>query len=230
MLPKHPRVIDLTHPMTPDMPVYPGTEPPLFETGTTIAADGFAEKKLTLFSHTGTHLDAPAHILEHAPDLDALDAARFVGPSRLLDLRELADPARISAADIRPHLNALRGLSFALLRTGWERHWGQPSYFEGFPVLDEEAAGLLADAGLSGVGVDAVSVDAISEPEVFPVHRIFFGRSMVVVENLTNLGALPDGEFLFSALPLRIASGDGSPVRAVALVEDVQDPERPASF
>lgn len=219
MIPKRFRVIDLTHPMTPDMPVYPGTEPPLFETGTTIAADGFAEKKLTLFSHTGTHLDAPAHILEDAPDLDALDAARFVGLARMLDLRNPQDPACIGADDILPHLDALRGCAFALLRTGWERHWGQADYFEGFPVLDENAAVMLAGIGLSGIGVDTVSVDAISEPEVFPIHRIFFGRGLIVVENLANLGALPDGEFLFSALPLRIAAGDGSPVRAVALVE-----------
>jgi kynurenine formamidase len=58
------------------MPVYPGTEPPEFLVPCTIAVDGFTEKKLTLYSHTGTHMDAPAHILEGAPTLDHLPAAR----------------------------------------------------------------------------------------------------------------------------------------------------------
>ena len=52
------RIIDLTHPISEDMPVYPGTEPPIFETGCSIEEAGFLEKKITLYSHTGTHIDA----------------------------------------------------------------------------------------------------------------------------------------------------------------------------
>ena len=69
------RAIDLTHTIAPGMPVYPGTEPPVLSPGSTYARDGFRETRLTLFSHTGTHMDAPAHLFPDRTALDALPAA-----------------------------------------------------------------------------------------------------------------------------------------------------------
>lgn len=210
------RVQDLSHPITADMPVYPGTEPPVLAQGTTIAEHGFAERRITFFSHTGTHLDAPCHILEGAPALDDLAARRFVGPACVLDARGLAVVTR---EHLEPLAETLRGCAFLLLRTGWEAHWGTPRYFEGFPCLSPGAAQWLGAQGLSGVGVDAISVDPV-DSSALPVHRALLGAGLVLVENLCNLGALPEKDFLFSALPLPLAGGDGSPVRAVALVPD----------
>lgn len=65
-------LIDLTHPIASNMPVYPGTEPPVLITGCTIDESGFLEKKITLYSHTGTHVDAPAHLIKGAKTLDRL--------------------------------------------------------------------------------------------------------------------------------------------------------------
>ena len=81
-------LIDLTHPISEDMPVYPGTEPPVIVTGCTVAEDGFFEKKITLFSHTGTHIDAPAHLLEDGRTLDYFPVDRYVGPAIVLDCSE----------------------------------------------------------------------------------------------------------------------------------------------
>lgn len=209
------RIIDLSHPIAPGMPVYPGTEPPKIEPATSIKEHGFEERLLTLFSHTGTHMDAPCHILPGAPTLSDLAPGRFVGPGRVIDVRGMD---RVGAEHIEPHLAALRGCAFAILRTGWERLWGEVEYFEGFPVLTPEAAALLAGLGLSGVGVDAISVDAVGD-DAYPVHKTLFGAGMVVVENLRNLDELTGTPFTFCALPLPIAGGDGSPVRAVGLVE-----------
>lgn len=208
-----PRVIDLSRPIATGMPAYPGTEPPRIELAASIAEHGFEERLLTMFSHTGTHLDAPAHILPGAPTLSDLPAERFAGPARVLDLRGIA---RAGAEHVAPHLEELAGCAFAILRTGWEERWNEPGYFEGYPVLTPEAAALLAGLGLSGLGVDAVSVDAVGD-EDYPVHKILFGAGLVVVENLCNLGRLPGGTFTFCCWPLPIADGDGSPVRAVAL-------------
>ncbi|WP_461210973.1 cyclase family protein [Desulfocurvus sp. DL9XJH121] len=208
-----PRVIDLSHPLAPGMPVYPGDPAPRFEQAATVAGNGYALKLLTLGTHTGTHLDAPAHMLPGGPCLSDLPASRFVGPARVLDLRGVRE---VGEDFVRPLLPTLSGAAFVILRTGWEAHWGRDEYFRGYPVLTPGAATLLAGLGLSGLGLDAPGVDRV-EDEDAPVHKALFAAGLVIVENLANLDALPDGEFTFCAPPLPIADGDGSPVRAFAL-------------
>lgn len=208
------KTIDLTHPMSPGMPVYPGTEPPVFETPCTIENSGFAEKKMTLYSHTGTHMDAPAHIVGGGKTLDRLPVSHFVGPGTLADLRNLGKPV-IGIEDLKPYEANIERSEFLLLHTGWDRLWGKDAYFRGYPVLSVQAAEWIARFGLKGVGVDMISVDEVGTSD-FPIHKIFLGRDMVIVENLTNLAALPHGDFIFSCFPLKIEEADGSPVRAVA--------------
>lgn len=209
------QVIDLSHPIVPGMSVYPGTEPPRIELATSVAKEGFEERLLTMYSHTGTHMDAPCHIVPGAQTLSDIAPERFIGHAHLIDLRGIP---RAGAEHISPHLEALRNSAFAILRTGWEQYWGSPEYFEDFPVLTPDAAALLTDTGLSGVGVDAISVDAV-EDETYPVHKTLFGAGMLVVENLRNLEKLAGYNFTFCAMPLPIGNGDGSPVRAVGLLE-----------
>ena len=84
----HMKPFDLTHTISPNMPVYPGTEPPVFTTGCSIDETGFLEKKITLFSHTGTHIDAPAHLLKGHKTLDMLPIEHFYGPALLLNFTD----------------------------------------------------------------------------------------------------------------------------------------------
>lgn len=79
-------VLDLTHTIAEGMPVYPGTEPPTLQQANTIEKDGFAEKRICMYSHTGTHIDAPAHMLGGAPSLDQLGAGQFVGTAMVIDV------------------------------------------------------------------------------------------------------------------------------------------------
>lgn len=213
-----PRVVDLTHPIAAGMPFYPGTESPSVASAFTVADHGFAELRLTLLTHTGTHLDTPAHMLAGGPDLDAYPADRFVGPAAVVDARGLDDGV-IRRDLLVAHAPAIARAAFVLLHTGWSDRWGQETYFSGYPVLDREAAGWLADhAGLRGVGVDAVSFDASGSVD-YPVHRVLLGRGLVLIENLTNLAALGGRQALLCCLPLKVAQGDGAPVRAVALLD-----------
>jgi arylformamidase len=209
-------VIDLSHPISPAMPVYPGTEPPVIRQANTLARDGFAEKLISLYSHTGTHMDAPAHMVNGGQTLDSMEASRFVGPGCVVDV---ATEGRVSIGieDLEPRRAAIERSSFVLFRTGWERLWGMPGYFTGFPALTLEAARWLAARRLVGVGFDAISADPI-EPGAFPNHLVFFGAGMVIVENLRGLAALGSRDFLFCCLPLPIDESDGSPVRAAAII------------
>jgi len=209
--------IDLTHKMSGDMPVYPGTEKPLFLTGNTLEKDGFAEKKITMFSHTGTHMDAPSHLMEGRPSLDDFDIDKFTGRACLLDFSRKNEKI-IDIGDFTSIEPVLEHCEYLLIRTGWDRYWGTEQYFRDFPVLSERAALWLTKVPLKGVGIDAISVDPLETTD-FTVHKKLLNKHFVIVENLTNLDRLPEYGFTFSAFPLRITSADGSPVRAVAAVE-----------
>lgn len=213
------RVVDLSHAIAPGMPVFPGTEPPRFEQATTIASHGYAELRVTIDTHTGTHMDAPCHVLEGAPSLDQVPPGRFTGPVCMLDVRGLE---RVTRGHLEAKAMLLESGGFLLLRTGMEQHWGAPEYFGAFPCLDPEAAAWLVGLGLSGVAVDAISVDPLHKTGLdstgLDVHRILLGAGMVIVENCRNLARLPEQGFVFCAMPLPLQGADGSPVRAVAFV------------
>jgi kynurenine formamidase len=209
--------IDLTHPISNDMPVYPGTEPPVIVTGCTVAEDGFFEKKITMYSHTGTHIDAPAHLLEDGKTLDAFPVDQYFGPALVLDVSE-DDSGIIGLDKLEPHLHDIAGVDFLLIRTGWDRYWGTERYFASYPVLSIEAAETLTGLGLKGIGFDAISPDPTDSTEL-PVHRVLMNAELIIIENLTGLERLPADPFLFSCLPLAFEDADGSPVRAVAYLD-----------
>lgn len=199
------------------MPVYPGTETPVFATGCTLEHDGFREKKMTLYSHTGTHMDAPSHLLPDGPSLDDLPVDHFAGKAVLLDAAG-AEGSVIGLRAVKEIGASLGPADYLLIRTGWSRYWGSRDYFGRFPVLSRDAARALADAGLKGVGFDCISADAMDDPAL-PNHRILLGAGLVIIENLRSLDALPPQGCLFAAYPLKIKGADGSPVRAVGIME-----------
>jgi len=208
-------VVDLSQSLSASMPVYPGTEPPRFVEATTIEREGFAEKLISLYSHTGTHIDAPGHILAGAPTLDRLPVDQFVGPACVVDVSNTRD-GRIDVELLESQAPRMAGADFVLLMSGWSRRWGSREYFEGFPLLTEAGAGWLASRGLKGIGVDMISVDSVGSRD-FAIHKILFRAGMVIVENLCRLEELGPETFLFSCMPLKILDADGSPVRACAI-------------
>ena len=212
------KLIDLSHPLFDNMPVYPGSESPLFETVTTISHEGYAEKRLTLFSHTGTHLDAPSHILSQGLSLDMLPVDHFVGSASVLDFSS-DSVGSIEIDDLIPYRHLIQRSDFVLIHTGWSRHWRLAAYYTGYPVLSLDASDWICEFGLKGLGIDAISVDSPQAPG-FPVHHRLLKQQMILVENLNRLQDLPQSGFTFIALPLRIQDGDGSPVRAVAMISD----------
>jgi len=212
--------VDLSHTISSDMPVYPGTAPPAFIQPCTIEKDGFLENRITFFSHTGTHVDAPAHIIEGARTLDRFAVDHFIGAAGLIDLTGLKKSV-IDLDDIKPHRDLIEHSEFILIQSGWSRHWGIEAYFHDYPVCSVEAALWLSGFSLKGIGLDMISADETGSSD-FPVHRIFLKQEILLIENLTNLSALQGSEFIFACFPLKSAQADGSPVRAVAMIQKKQ--------
>ena len=210
------KIIDLTHSISPDMPVYPGTEQPVFETGCTIEKNGFLEQKMSFFSHTGTHMDAPAHMIENGKTLDQLSMEHFYGEALMVDVSKSNRPI-IGIDAFASHGEILEQIGFLLIYTGWSRYWHSDRYFSDYPVLSVEAAKWLCRFNLKGIGLDAISADTADSTD-FPIHMVIMPNNTVIIGNLNNLNAVPTRRFLFSCFPLKIAGADGSPVRAVALL------------
>jgi kynurenine formamidase len=208
------RVIDLTHVLHSGMPVFPGTPRVRIHPANTIEEHGFEERLVSMSTHTGTHMDNPSHVLKGRDGLDTVPPDRFMGPACLLDV---GGQTSIAKEDLVPLQASLERADFLILRTGWQDKWATAAYFSGFPVLTREAARYLVRFGLKGVGVDAISMDRMEDEEL-PVHHTLLGHNILIIENLTNVGELPREGFCFIALPLRILHGDGSPVRALAIV------------
>lgn len=206
------RAIDLTHTIRADMPVFPGTPAPVLQPAATLETAGFRETSLTLTSHTGTHMDAPAHLLPQGPTLDAYPAERLIGRGLLLDCRGQA----LSPALLQGLSPGLARDAFLLLHTGWWNAWGSDAYFQDCPFLPPAMASALAALELRGVGIDGPSVDPISSLAL-PAHRILLGAGLLILENLTRLDQLTDAPFTLCAFPLPYPNADGAPARVIAL-------------
>jgi kynurenine formamidase len=209
------KTIDLTHTISNEMPVYPGDDFPVITPLASIDEDGFRNWKITVSSHTGTHIDGPAHILPHSPTLERIPLDCFVGECSVIDLTGVKTP-EIDISHLKPHEAFFQKSEFILLYTGWSRYWGQEKYFRGYPVLSIEAALWVRSFELKALGIDNPSVDEADSTD-FPIHKILLER-MLIIENLTNLEKLPKTGFIFSCFPLRLERVDSSPVRAAAIL------------
>ncbi len=210
------KIIDLSHRIEPGMPVYPGTEGPVFSHPFDLDKDGFVEMKISLMTHTGTHMDAPAHILDGGQTLDRMPVSAFYGQAICIDA--VSGQKEIAAEDLAPYEAMIQTADFVLFRTGWSRLWGTSAYFEGYPVLSPEAAHRLSNFGLKGVGFDTISADGPGDT-AFVIHQTLLGTDRVILENLTHLDQLPRAGFSIACFPLHFSGADGSPVRAVAFVD-----------
>ena len=207
------KVYDLTHTIQNDMPVYPGTEQPKLTTACTIQEVGYRETLLHMFSHTGTHMDAPAHMLLDGAALDSYPADKFAGTAVVVDCR---GQERISLPLLQSY--DLNGVDFVLFCTGWDKKWGSPDYYEGFPCLTPDAAAYLATLPLKGVGEDSISLDPCDSVD-FPNHITLMRADFVNTENLKGLDALVGRRFTFVTLPLKFENSDGCSCRAIAMEE-----------
>lgn len=209
------KIYDLTRLITPDIMVWPGTPKPIIGEGSTLERDGFRETRLDIFSHVGTHMDAPAHMLEGAPALDELPVNTFWGSAWVLDASK-AEPGSAIGPEA---LEDFPGADFLLVSTGWELYWNKPEYFGNFPHLAPETVRRALELGVRGIGVDTMGIDPMTDSS-YTNHFIMFRAGRVVIENLCNLAPIRGQVVNFAALPLKFENSDGAPVRAVAEVPD----------
>lgn len=214
------KIIDLTHFISEDMPVYPGTEGPKFTPANSYEKDGFKETLLTMYSHTGTHMDPPAHLFSGRTTLDQFPVSQFVGPALVIDCSDLQEGQRISMEYVKRYEKKAEQAEFLLFSCGWEKYWGSEQYFGDYPCIDMEVADYLIQSRKKGIGLDVIGLDPIADTNLTLHKKLFETAEIVIIENMMNLHMLGDQLFTLCALPIKHVDADGSPIRAIALLEE----------
>jgi kynurenine formamidase len=212
------KVIDLTHVLSEDTPVYPGTEGPKFQSAYSYEKDGFRETLMIMYTHTGTHMDAPAHLYADRTTLDQFPVSQFVGTALAIDCTELKEGQYITMEKINKVRSLADQAEFILFRLGWDKYWGSENYFGNYPFIDDAVVDYIIQGNKKGVGLDVIGIDPISDGNLTIHKKLFKENEIVVIENLMNLNLVGEDLFTFCALPLNQIDGDGSPVRAIALL------------
>ncbi len=211
------RVIDLSWPITDGMMVFPGDIPPSVKKGATMEENGWRTTLLSFTSHTGTHMDAPSHMMPDGKSLDRLPNETFFGFGLVVDVRGCAG-RRIELADIKVSSSMLSEADFILFRTGWSEKWGTEDYLKGYPVLSPLSAKWISEKRLKGIGFDAISADSV-DSDSNDIHKILLSGGLVILENLRDLDKLGEKAFCMAALPLPLKDQDGGPARVMAVLE-----------
>jgi kynurenine formamidase len=209
-------ILDLSHTLENEMPVFPGSPPVEISNLARISLNGYQELHLKISTHSGTHIDCGKHLFEDASGTDD-DPRAFIGRGMVIPCPANRPEQLIKKSHVKNYERQLQTADFVLLHTGWSRFWGRSEYFRNFPVLHKSAAQYLCSFSLKGIGIDAAGFDTADSYDL-PNHHLLLSSGMALVENLCNLDRLPATDFLFSCLPLKIKHGDGSPVRAVAII------------
>ncbi|HDR73050.1 MAG TPA: cyclase family protein [Methanoculleus sp.] len=193
--------IDITRDLGEHTPMYPGDTPFSMER---IDKENYTTHALSLGTHTGTHIDAPAHFIAGGRTVDALALSTLIGNAWVADLSG-EGPALLP----RHFASCPEGMERVLVKTSFS---GQQAFSADYPSLSHDAAEYLASRGILLIGVDTPSVEAFSGDG--SLHRFLLGRNIIVIE-LLDLSAVQEGQYCMIALPLRLAGLDGAPARVV---------------
>lgn len=206
------KIIDLTHRLENGMTVYSEEENINIRKVATFEIDKFRTTNFNIFTHNGTHIDAPYHLLKDGKKLEDYQLERF-----LLKVSVVYIPNKeyIEYDDLKMFdelISKNRGL---IIKTDHYKKWNTERYSTSYPTLTKDAANYLKDKEIELLGVDTLSPDLYNSIEI---HKILLENDILILENL-NLEGLEVEEGMLSTLPLKYKDADGSFVRAVIIIE-----------
>jgi len=221
------KIIDISRTIQADMDMYPGEAgPQITKVSGLDEGDSYNISRITLGTHTGTHVDPPLHLIRDRAGIDMLPMNTLVGSARVFDLSSISRP--IEASDIGPleagEIILLKGGPGDLGSSGGSADSGSSGDSDGSggrsvscgACLTAACARYLVDIGIKTIGTDAISIGALDEE--YEVHHTLLDAGIVVIEGL-EMTDVEAGDFFLVCLPLKIANGDGGPARAVLIKE-----------
>jgi kynurenine formamidase len=203
-------VVDLTHPISTELPVYfpwhPKTD---LEQTATYQNHRCEVRRLSIGTHSGTHIDAPSHVFEGKPTVDQYDPALWYVDAQVLDFTPREPGKEITIDEIKKKFRK-KGVG-VLLKTGWDVRFGQKDYYATYPPISNEAAEYLVTMEIPVLAADT--------PFTLDVHYIILKHGIPLITNLNNTARLSEGLIKLISAPLLIKGGDGAPARVLAVVD-----------
>lgn len=227
------KVIDLTQDIYQGMPLY-GIHQPTFimtnqtheESKAATGSDlGFYARNLLISEHAGTHSDAVLEYKEGGMDIVEMPLEYYWGSAICVDLSHIRYPDSIHVSDLEEAVRKSgqeirKGDKFFMYTGLYNREYPGEGYKNHYTGLTYEAAKWLAEQGVVNIGVDAPAIDNTPDDMTFAGHKVCGEYNITNTENLANLDKVVNKRFLYFGLPLRIPGGTGSPIRAVALLNE----------
>ena len=203
------KFVDLSHPMSNAMPTYPSDPDISIIREKDIDTDNSLLHSFKMGTHTGTHLDVPAHVIPGGKTIDNFTLSSFTGSAVKVD--------KDSYYSLDQVVDEIDGVVYD---SGWYRHFNDPEVFYGPDrlMIPEKLIEKAVEMKIKFFGCDLPSVDVSGSKEK-PVHHALLGSDIIIYESLTNLDQLPLlTPFGFYGFPLPFKELDGSPVRAVGVI------------
>jgi len=214
-------IVDLTFPIHEGMLTYPSKNHPKVEISIlgNIKEAGRTTRKIILGTHTGTHVDAPAHFLENSLNIDQVDLQILVGKAHMIDVSSVPPRTAIQINHLT-EIDNYQGLKRLVIRTGWSSKWNTDIYYSDYPYLSHETCEYLISRKIKLLALDVPSpdnpLDHYGSGNDSPNHKLLFRNGVVLVEYLANLDRIDVSDFFIAALPLPICDGDAAPARVIA--------------
>lgn len=208
------KIIDLTMAISneiPGMHVAPAKS---------VKDDGWNASTLTLYSHSGTHMDAPWHFEVSNQTIDQFDINRFLVDAWVADFTHIKPEELLTVAHLGAIADSISTGEGLLLRTDWSKKLGTDDYRNRLPRIGEELATWMVQKSIGILGVEPPSVaDVNNLEEVTKIHQILLGGDVIIVEGLCNLSQIQKPKVKLIALPLKVTDGDGAPTRVIVIEE-----------
>ncbi len=200
------------------MPVYPGDPSPTFAAYATLDRDGVNLTRMTLGSHTGTHLDAPRHFIQDGIGIDQIPPNKLVGESYVADLSSTPIGSGITARDLRQKLEGtIAADDIVICYTGCSEHWGDEAVSRNYTYLAGNAADYLVSKRVRAVGIDFLSVEKFKAPEPL-AHNTLLRNGIFIIESLSKaVKQFVGTRILLLCMPIKLQDGDGAPARVIAV-------------
>lgn len=219
------RLIDLSFPIHEGMQTFAAHWHPFVEI-TQLGRHGIEDRetrKITLGTHTGTHIDAPLHFIPDGKSVDQVKLEKLYGAATVLNFSAAERRQEITPSDLEVVVGN-RPTKRLLVRFDWHKQWGTRDYYVEHPYFSETACQWMVDHGCELLALDIPQPDNPKSP-VFgsccaPNHKILLGKEMVLVEYLTNTDQITRDEVFLMVAPLNILKADGAPARVVALEKE----------
>ncbi len=226
------KIVDLTHSIHPNIPIWPGDPATEFATVSQIEPEGYFLRKFSMGEHSGTHMNAPNSFYSGGASIDSYLPQSLVMPAIAIDIRDKSLVNPDYSLTIDDVLNWEHQHQFIepgnmiILYTGWQEKWDNEGdffnrddrgicHFPGFSKSVTEF--LLKERLIAGVGTDTHGVEP-GQDESFDVNKLVLKEQRVVLENLANLDRLPAANITLVIGMLRLLGGSGSPVSVLAFV------------